>query len=91
MSRIETEENDLTMASPDLNQRIFTLTQIVHELVETVRDQSKELQRLAVLLEQQTDLRDEPREFGVEASRLSELLRRARSFRAEIEGELVKP
>ena len=77
------------MPSPDLRQELFTLTQMVHELVETVRDQSEELRRLAVLLEQQTDLRDEPRDFSVEAARLSELLRRVRAFRANIEGDLV--
>lgn len=75
------------MPTPDLGKRLFSLAQMVHELVETVRDQSKELQRLAVLLEQQTDLRDEPRDFTVETARLSELLRRVREFRAELEGE----
>ncbi len=79
------------MPTPELGKRLFSLTQMVHELVETVRDQSKELQRLAVLLEQQTDLRDEPRDFTVETARLSELLRRVSEFRAEVEGEQAEP
>ena len=79
------------MPAHDLTEQVFTLTQMLHELVETVRDQSKELQRLTVLLEQQTDLRDEPRDFTVEAARLSDLLRRVRAFRAELEGDLAEP
>lgn len=79
------------MPSSDLRQELFTVTQMVYELVETVRDQSKELKRLAILLEQQTDLRDEPMDFSIEASRLSELLRRVRAFRAELEGETSEP
>ncbi len=77
------------MPSHDLARQVFALAQMLHELVETVRDQSKELERLSVLLKQQTDLRDEPRDFTVEASRLSDLLRRVRALRAELEGDPV--
>ncbi len=71
---------------PSADQHIVELTAIVHELVETSRDQSKELQRLTLWLEQQTDLRDAPRNLSVEASRLSALLLRVKSFREKLEG-----
>ncbi len=74
------------MPSADPSKQIVELTDIVHELVETVRDQSKELQRLTLWLEQQTDLRDAPRNLSVEAARLSVLLRRVNAFRSELEG-----
>ena len=73
------------MPSANLSQQVVELTAIVHELVETVRDQSRELQRLTLWLEQQTDLHDEPRELSVEAARLAALLRRVSDFRTELE------
>ncbi len=70
------------MSSDNLSQHIAELTDIVHELVETVRDQSRELQRLTLWLEQQTDLHDEPRDLSVEGARLTALLRRVSALRS---------
>ena len=73
------------MPTTDLSKQIADLTDIVQEFVETMRDQSKELRRLTVWLEQQTDLRDEPKDLSVETSRLSALLHRVGSFREELQ------
>ena len=73
------------MPSANPSQQVLELTAIVHELVETVRDQSRELQRLTLWLEQQTDLHDEPRDLNVETARLTALLRRVSAFRSELE------
>jgi len=79
------------MPTANLSKQIIELTGMVHEMVETVRDQSKELQRLIVWLEQQTDLRDEPKDLNVETLRLTALLRRVNSFREELDSGNQEP
>lgn len=75
------------MPALDRTQQIIELTGIVQELVETLRDQTKDLERLVVWLEQQTSLRDDLSELSVEVSRLNTLLHRLGALRAELQGE----
>jgi hypothetical protein len=53
---------------------------ILQELIETLHDQSKELDRFAMQVEQQTDLRDYPKELAVATSKLGELRYRIRKM-----------
>lgn len=68
-------------------RQVIELTGILEELVETVRDESRDLERLTVQLAQQTSLRDESWGLSVHVSRLSALLRRIGDFRSELVGE----
>jgi uncharacterized protein YoxC len=66
--------------SEDVRQKeaVFVeLQHLVEELAATVHDLAKQVEALAILAEQQTELRDFPREISVIVSRASDLHRRA--------------
>jgi len=64
---------------------LVRIVAMLQELVEIVKDETKELERLAIRPEQQTDLRDEPRDLTVESSRLSALHQQVRSLRERMQ------
>ena len=58
---------------------------IVRDLTEAVQIQGRELQRLASLLEQQTDLRDQPKDLSVATSSLAALHHQASQLAERLE------
>lgn len=66
--------------SDQLQRDVAELQVIVQELIETLHDQSKELDRFALQVEQQTDLRDFPKDLAVATSKLGELRYRIRKL-----------
>lgn len=58
---------------------------MLRDLTEAVQIHSRELNRLAVLVEQQTDLRDRPEEVGVAASTVAALHQQASRLAARLE------
>ncbi len=61
------------------------LAVIVRDLAEVVQIQSREINRLAILAEQQTDLRDRPQEFTVASATLVALHKEARRLAERLE------
>ena len=56
-----------------LQKDVAEIQTILQELIETLHDQSKELDRFALQVEQQTDLRDFPKELAIATSKFGEL------------------
>jgi hypothetical protein len=71
------------MPASDRTQQIVELSGIVEEFLQTMRDQTKDLERLVTWLKQQTSLRDDVTQLTVEASRLNALLHRVESLRKQ--------
>lgn len=63
-----------------LATQLREITSIVQEMIEIVQHEAKEFERFATWVEQQTSLRDTPKELRVTASRLAELHRRAKKL-----------
>jgi len=61
------------------------LAVMLRDLTEAVQIQARELNRLAVLVEQQTDLRDRPKEGGVAASTVTALHQQATRLAERLE------
>jgi len=66
------------------------LAVIVRDLIETMQTQARDLNRLALLVEQQTDLRDRPADVGVAASTLAALHQQASRLAERIEEKVEK-
>lgn len=60
-----------------LRKDVAEIRKMLQELIETLHGQAKALDKFALQLEQQTDLRDFPKEFAVATSKLGELKYRA--------------
>lgn len=68
---------------PDLDQlqaRVEELQSILQELIETAHDGAKEMERFVTWVEQQTSLRDTPKELRVVVAKLADLHHRARKL-----------
>jgi Mg2+ and Co2+ transporter CorA len=64
-----------------LRKELAETQDLLAELIDVVRQQAKQLEQFAILVDQQTDLRDFPQELPIVVSRLSALHRRMQKLR----------
>jgi hypothetical protein len=79
--KIASPRGDAMTELGQLESDVRELQGIVEDLIDIFHEHAKEMERFAIKVEQQTSLRDAPRELPVIASRLSELRVRMRHIR----------
>jgi hypothetical protein len=81
-------DEDTMDKPPHSHVELAQLAVVVRDLTEAVQIQSRELKRLAVLVEQQTDLRDRPDEVTVAAATLAALRQRTAELVERLEEQI---